>query len=69
MEQGNFARVALATEHAFTEEGSPERDPVKAADEAIVLPSLHGMCMPSLVQGRVQSQDLVVDPTVGTPRA
>ncbi len=66
MHQGDFARVGLATEHAFAEESRADRDPVQSAHQSAAAPAFDAVRRPAREEGLVEPHDLVVDPGVRT---
>src|ERR1700719_2709685 len=63
MDQGHFARVARATEHALAEEHAAERDAIKPAHQLALAPGLDTVRIAPSVERAVKPEDLVVDPS------
>jgi hypothetical protein len=51
VDEGDFACIALAAEHAFAEESRAKRDAIEAADQFAAPPAFNGMGMAVCVQG------------------
>ncbi len=68
MDEGDLARVRLQRKHAFAEEGAPEGEAVKPADEAIVVPRLDAVRIAELMQLTEHLGDVGVDPRLGMLR-
>jgi hypothetical protein len=68
MGECNFARIALAREHALAEERAAKAHAIKSSDECIVAPAFDRMGMTALVERRVEAEDFGIDPTLFAPR-
>jgi len=60
--QRHLRRIGPAGEHAFAEEGSPQRHAIQAADQFVALPAFHRMGKAQIVEIAVGRLDLAVDP-------
>src|SRR4051794_35480698 len=62
MHERHLGCIALTVKHGFPEEGGPELDAVKAADELAVAPRLDCVAMTQVEQLAVEPADARVDP-------
>src|SRR5271169_1947468 len=66
MDEGDFARGGLATEHAFAKESRADRDPVQSTHQSAAAPAFDTVRRPAREEGLIEPHDLVVDPGVWT---
>lgn len=62
MRERDLRCVARTADHRFAEEGAPERDAVKAADEAAFVPAFDAVRMAEAKESRIARLDQRVDP-------
>ena len=53
--------------HALAEEGRPQRDTIKTADDLAILPSLDSMDMAEFEELTVERSDPLIDPVLSRP--
>ena len=69
MNERDFARITLARDHAFAEEGRPQNDAIKPADELFAVPAFNRMGMALFVQDIIGIDDRAIDPSRRACRA
>src|SRR5262245_62083498 len=68
MDQRHLRGVALAAEHALSEEGGAYRHAIEAADQLAVVPAFDAVGVAACEQLAIKGEDRLVDPAFGMTR-